>query len=47
MEQLMIRHFGLVKDLNVKILPLTVFIGTQGCGKSTVSKVLTVCCEKN
>lgn len=43
MELLKISHFGPVKDLNVEILPLTVFIGTQGCGKSTVSKVLTIC----
>ncbi|MCQ2160745.1 MAG: ATP-binding protein [Bacteroidales bacterium] len=43
MELLKIRHFGPVKDLSVEILPLTVFIGTQGCGKSTVSKVLTIC----
>lgn len=43
MEKLIIRHFGPVKDLDVNILPLTVFIGTQGCGKSTVSKVLTIC----
>lgn len=43
MEQIKIHHFGPVKDLNVSILPLTVFIGTQGCGKSIVSKVLTIC----
>lgn len=43
MEKLIIRHFGPVKNLDVNILPLTVFIGTQGCGKSTVSKVLTIC----
>lgn len=43
MEKLIIRHLGPVKDLDVNILPLTVFIGTQGCGKSTVSKVLTIC----
>lgn len=43
MEKLKIHHLGPVKDLNVGILPLTVFIGTQGCGKSTISKVLTIC----
>lgn len=43
MERLTIRHFGPVKDLSVEILPLTLFIGSQGCGKSTVSKVLTIC----
>lgn len=42
MEKLIIRHFGPVMDLDVNILPLTVFIGTQGCGKSTASKVLTI-----
>ena len=43
MEKLKIHHLGPVKDLNVGILPLTVFIGPQGCGKSTISKVLTIC----
>lgn len=43
MEKLYIHHFGPVKDLNVYIQPLTVFIGTQGCGKSTISKLLTIC----
>lgn len=47
MERLKIRHFGPVKDLDIDILPLTLFIGTQGCGKSTISKVLTICRDMN
>lgn len=47
MEHLIIRHFGPVKDIKVDILPLTIFIGTQGGGKSTVSKVLTICRDMN
>lgn len=43
MEHLKINHFGPVKYLDVEIFPLTIFIGSQGSGKSTVSKVLTIC----
>ena len=46
-ERLVIRHFGPVKEIDIRIYPLTVFIGTQGSGKSTVSKVLTICNDMN
>lgn len=46
-EKLVIRHFGPVKDLDAIIRTFTVFIGTQGSGKSTVSKVLTICRDLN
>lgn len=42
-EHLTIRNFGPIKDMDVVIRPCTIFIGTQGSGKSTAAKVLTIC----
>lgn len=46
-ERLIIRNFGPVKDLEADIKTFTIFIGSQGSGKSTVSKVLTICRDLN
>lgn len=43
MKTLIIKRFGPIRDLQVEIRPITIFIGQQGCGKSTVSKVFTIC----
>lgn len=40
-ERLIIKHFGPISELDIQIKQLTFFIGTQGSGKSTISKVLT------
>lgn len=45
-EHLIIRNFGPVTSLDIDIKPFTVFIGEQGSGKSTISKVLTICRDK-
>ncbi len=45
-ERLEIRNFGPVKRLDIEIKPLTLFIGTQGSGKSTISKLITICKDK-
>lgn len=42
-ERLIVRNFGPITDLDIEFRPLTIFIGTQGSGKSTVSKLLTIC----
>ena len=42
-ERLIIRNFGPIKDMDVVIRPCTIFIGSQGSGKSTAAKVLTIC----
>lgn len=42
-ERLVIMNFGPISHLDIEIRPLTLFIGTQGSGKSTVSKLLTIC----
>ena len=41
-ERLNIENFGPVKHLDIEIKPLTLFIGTQGSGKSTISKIITI-----
>ena len=46
-EKLIIKNFGPVKDLEVDVRTFTIFIGSQGSGKSTVSKVLTICRDHN
>lgn len=46
-EKIIIKNFGPVKDLDVTIRAFTIFIGSQGSGKSTVSKVLTICRDYN
>ena len=45
-EKLTVRHFGPVSNLDIIIRPLTLFIGTQGSGKSTIAKLLTICREQ-
>lgn len=42
-ERLIIRNFGPITDMDVVIRPCTIFIGSQGSGKSTAAKVLTIC----
>ena len=42
-ERLVVKNFGPITNLDIEIRPLTLFIGTQGSGKSTVSKLLTIC----
>lgn len=42
-EQLCVKHFGPIPELNITIKFLTFFIGAQGSGKSTISKILTIC----
>lgn len=43
MEKIIVKDFGPIKDLDIEIKRFTVFIGTQGSGKSTISKLLTIC----
>ena len=41
-ERIKVNHFGPITHLDIEIKRLTFFIGTQGSGKSTVSKLLTI-----
>lgn len=42
-ERLVVRNFGPITNLDIEFRRLTLFIGNQGSGKSTVSKLLTIC----
>ncbi len=44
-EKLTVRNFGPISNLDIIIRPMTLFIGTQGSGKSTIAKLLTFCRE--
>lgn len=43
MEKIIVRNFGPINEIDIEIKRFTVFIGTQGSGKSTISKLLTIC----
>lgn len=42
-ERLIVKNFGPISNLDIEIFPFTVFIGTQGSGKSSIAKLLTIC----
>ena len=46
-ERLVVRNFGPITNLDIEIRRLTLFIGDQGSGKSTLSKLLTICRDYN
>ena len=46
-EKLVVRNFGPIKNLDIEFRRLTLFIGDQGSGKSTLSKLLTICRDYN
>lgn len=41
-EVIRIRNFGPIKDVEIVVKPLTIFIGESGSGKSTILKVLSM-----
>ena len=41
-ERIKVKHFGPITNLDIEIKRLTFFIGSQGSGKSTISKLLTI-----
>lgn len=41
-EQLTIRQFGPIKDIDIEIKPITVIIGSTGSGKSTIIKLIHI-----
>ena len=42
MNRIKIHNFGPIKDINIELSKLMVFIGPQGVGKSTFAKLLTI-----
>src|SRR5690242_8936172 len=41
-ETLVVRNFGPIKNIEVIVSPVTIFIGPQASGKSTLAKLLTI-----
>lgn len=46
-ERLVVKNFGPITNLDIEFRRLTLFIGDQGSGKSTLSKLLTICRDMN
>ena len=42
MDRIKIHDFGPIKDIDIELSRLMVFIGPQGSGKSTIAKLLTI-----
>ena len=42
-ERLVIMNFGPIKSVDLKLGKMTILIGEQATGKSTIAKVLSVC----
>ncbi len=40
--RLIVKNFGAIKDIDIEIKPLTIFIGEQATGKSTIAKLLAI-----
>ena len=43
MERLIIKNIGPIKEINIELNKINVFIGAQSSGKSTISKILCHC----
>lgn len=47
MDRIKIHNFGPVKDVDIALSKMMVFIGPQGSGKSTIAKLLTIFSDVN
>jgi predicted ATPase len=43
MARLIVRNIGPIKDVDIELKKVNVFIGPQGCGKSTLAKIVSFC----
>ena len=43
MARLIIRNIGPIKDIVLDLKKVNVFMGPQGCGKSTLAKIISFC----
>jgi predicted ATPase len=46
-EQLEVKNFGPLKEFNIDLKPIMVFIGVQATGKSTIAKLIAIFRAKN
>ncbi len=42
MERLIVKNFGAIKNIELELKKLTVFIGETGAGKSTIAKLVSI-----
>lgn len=43
MAKLIVRNIGPIKDVDIELKKVNVFMGPQGCGKSTLAKIISFC----
>jgi len=43
MSRLIVRNIGPIKDIDIELSNVNVFMGPQGCGKSTLAKIISFC----
>lgn len=43
MSRLIIKNIGPIKDVDIKLNKVNVFIGQQSSGKSTIAKIISFC----
>lgn len=43
MARLIIKNVGPIKDVDIELKKVNVFMGPQGCGKSTLAKIISFC----
>lgn len=43
MAKLIVKNIGPIKDVDIELKKLNVFMGPQGCGKSTLAKIISFC----
>ena len=46
-EKLIVKNFGPIKDAELELKKVTVFIGPQGSGKSALAKLVAICKDKS
>jgi predicted ATPase len=47
MERLTVKNFGPIKDVEIKLSKLVIFIGETGTGKSTLAKLISIFRDKS
>ena len=43
MARLVVRNVGPIRDVDIELTKVNVFMGPQGCGKSTLAKIISFC----
>ena len=46
-EKLIVKNFGPIKDAELELKKVTIFIGPQGSGKSALAKLVAICKDKS